>query len=425
MYRDSRYNKFFRENDSIFLFNSFSRACIKVKRTELKRIKSILNEKNPCIGENKNYQDILIKNGFILSDNINELERIEYLYNANYFRTDEINVVLVPTFKCNFKCPYCFEAGYEKEDDEVKDYFDILRNFANENFCNRKRVHISLFGGEPLLKKNELFSYLDYVSMQSKNYGYDLSINIVTNGFLLDKDTVSALFKYNCISLQVTLDGNKEVHNKLRILHNNRVTFDIIVNNFKAAIQYGIKTHTNTHFILRVNLLNQNIDHIRPILESFNLEERGKINIIFRPIYTTSHFGEANSNTIFDLKKFYDEAKNYGFNIVKSTYYLQHCESAGGVNFFYVTPDLKIWKCLNDISTETANIGQINKAGMLQFNITHISKWYQKSNPFKDEKCRDCYYLPICYGGCTRYYAKTGVRKCTSKDMSITPYFYS
>lgn len=425
MYKASQYNKFFWEKDSIFLFNSFTRACINVKKVELEKVKDILKEKNPCTGKNKEYQDILIKNGFILSNNINEIEILEYLYNANYFRTDEINVVLVPTLQCNFKCPYCFEAGHKKGDDEAKDYFDVLKKFADKNFCNKKRVHISLFGGEPLLKKDELLSYLDYLSIQSKKYGYELSTNIVTNGFLLDKNTVSALLRYDCISLQVTLDGNKETHNKLRILHNNGETFDTIVNNIKTAIQYVIKIQSNTQFILRINLLNQNIEDVKSIFYLFDEDERKKIDIIFRPIYATGHFNESNSNTIFDLKKFYDDAKKCGFGIVKSTYYLQHCESDGGLNFFQVTPDLKIWKCMNDMSTETANIGYIEKTGTIQLNSMHIARWYQKSNPFKDEKCRNCYYLPMCYGGCVLHYVNTGKRKCISKDMAIIPFFYS
>jgi len=424
MYKASLYNNFFLEKDSIFLFNSFSRASIKVKKAELGKVKAILRKKDPCTGKNKKYQDILIKNGFILSDNINEIEILEYLYNANYFQTDKITVALVPTLRCNFKCPYCFEAGPGKENNEVKNYFDVLKKFANKNFCNKKRVHISLFGGEPLLKKDEIFSYLDYLLIQSKKYGYELSTSIVTNGFLLDKDMVSALLKYNCVSIQVTLDSRKETHNKLRVLHNNGETFDTIVNNFTTAVRYAIKIKSNIQFILRVNLLNQSLDDVKSIFNLFDKDERKKINIYFRPIYSTSHFNVSNSNTIFDLKKFYDEADKYGFSILKSAYYLQYCESDGGINFFYVTPDLKIWKCINE-STETADIGYIDKTGNMQLNSMHIARWYQKSNPFKDEKCRKCYYLPVCYGGCPLHYIKTGKRRCTSKDMTITPYFYS
>ena len=425
MYKPSQYNKFFWEDGSLFLFNSFSRACIKVKKAELEKIKSILEKKKPCKGRYKKYQDILIKNGFIISSDIDEIKLLEYLYNANYFSTDNITVALVPTFQCNFKCPYCFEAGYRENIKEAKDYFNILRKFADKNFTHKRRVHISLFGGEPLLKREEIFSYLNYLSVQSKKYNYKLSTNIVTNGFLLNKDVIKKLVKYNCTSIQVTLDGNKETHNRLRLLHNNGKTFDRIVANLKTAIQYAINLKANVQFILRINLLNQTTNDIKPIFNLFNKEERKKINIYFRPIYATSNFKVHNSNTISDLGKFYSEANKHGYKIAKSSYYLQYCESDGGMNFFYIIPDLTIWKCINE-PTETAKIGQIDKEGNIkQLNLMHMAEWYQKSNPFNDEKCRKCYYLPMCYGGCPLYYIKTGKRRCISKDIAVTPYFYS
>ena len=70
-------------------------------------------------------------------------------------------------------------------------------------------------------------------------------------------------------------------------------------------------------------------------------------------------------------------------------------------------------------------LSPIDKIGNINLNPDNISRWYQKSNPFKDKKCCRCYYLPVCYGGCPLNYIKTGKRRCTSKDMAITPYFYS
>jgi uncharacterized protein len=405
------------------LFNSFSRACLKIEKDELVQIKNILKEKTPLEGKNKKYQDVLVKNGFVVPNDANEIEVLEYLYNASYFVTDKITVALVPSLKCNFKCPYCFEAREKAASNETDDYFDILKKFADKNFLNKKKVHISLFGGEPLLKKKEILSYLRYLSAQSKKYGYKLSTNIVTNGFLLDKKTAEELFKYNCSAIQITLDGGKESHDKLRILHNNGKTFDIIVDNFKNALQAAAETKAKTHFIIRVNLLNQSVEDVRSIFNAFDKKERKRIAMLFRPVYATSCFGKSNANTSSDLKKFNDEAKKYGFAIMKNYHYLQYCESHGGPNFFYVNPDLKIWKCVNE-PTGTANIGHIDKTGDLHLNPSRMAKWHQGSNPFKDEKCRKCYYLPVCYGGCPLYHIKTGKRKCVSKDMSVTPYFY-
>ncbi|MBN1861625.1 MAG: radical SAM protein [Candidatus Thermoplasmatota archaeon] len=424
MYESSRYNKFFFENDNIFLFNSFTRACVSIEKDEIEKIKHILENSASCKNEDLTNQKILLENGFIIPKGINEIEILEYNYSANYFQTENINVVLVPTLVCNFKCPYCYEEGHKKEYDLKKDYFAVLKKFAEKNFQNKKKVIISLFGGEPLLKKEELFSYLDYLMNHSKNHGYELTSNIVTNGFLLDKKTLTELIRYNCGSIQITLDGKKESHNKLRKLHNDGETFDRIIDNLKMTIRYSSEIKSEVNFILRINLFNQNVQDIESIFKVFTEVERNKIQIYFRPIYKTNYFNKSNSNTIFDLKKFYDSAKKYGFQIFKSPYSLQYCEAYGSNNFFYITPDLKIWKCMNDMTNEKTNIGNIEKTGKVKFNLKNMVEWYQKANPFKDEKCRNCYYLPFCFGGCILYHAKTGRRRCISKDIVVTPYFY-
>ena len=56
-FKPSRYNKFFKEKDSILLFNSFSKACIKIDKDDLIRVEAILNKKDECTGKDKDYQD--------------------------------------------------------------------------------------------------------------------------------------------------------------------------------------------------------------------------------------------------------------------------------------------------------------------------------------------------------------------------------
>ena len=38
-----------------------------------------------------------------------------------------------------------------------------------------------------------------------------------------------------------------------------------------------------------------------------------------------------------------------GYNIVKNNYYYKTCEACGDDNFFYLMPDLSMWKCINDL----------------------------------------------------------------------------
>jgi uncharacterized protein len=395
MYKSSQYNKFFFDKDAIFLFNSYSKACVQVEKKEIEKIKAILRKKEPCKGKDKVYQDALIENRFIIPESINEIDNLDYEYNENYFQTDLMNIAILTTSP----------GGKKVTNREIKDYFKVLRDFAEKNFSHKKRVHMNLFMQDHLLKKDEVFSYLDCLFTSSEKYGYKVTLNIMTNGQTLDIKTIKTLLKYNIKSLGVSLDGTRK-------------TYDTALNNFKLAVRYGIQTHSNVRFTLRVNIVNQTIEDMRSMFNLFDAEERKRIRIVFRQKYKIEYFCNFKK---YDLNKFDNEARKHGFDVInKSNFSLQHlqyCESDGGVNnFFFVTPDLKIWKCINNMSIEAANIGFIDKTGTIQLN-PNMAKWYQSTSPFKDEKCRGCYYLPLCFGGCPLYRVKTGKRQCTPKEI--------
>lgn len=103
-----------------------------------------------------NYQNILIRNGFLIDENINELNLLNYLYAENYFINDYINLGLVPTFGCNFDCSYCFEKVSKKIKENIE-YFAILKKYFDLELKLKKFIQLSIFGGEPLLKINEFF----------------------------------------------------------------------------------------------------------------------------------------------------------------------------------------------------------------------------------------------------------------------------
>ena len=113
-----------------------------------------------------------------------------------------------------------------------------------------------------------------------------------------------------------------------------------------------------------------------------------------------------------------------GFDIVRNTYYYQACESCSGENFFFIMPDLTIWKCINDISFQQAQIGKIDKDGTIHFDANKLLQWFKYSNCFDDEKCKECKLLPDCYGGCILYKAKNGIRTCKEFEMAALPYLY-
>jgi hypothetical protein len=80
------------------------------------------------------------------------------------------------------------------------------------------------------------------------------------------------------------------------------------------------------------------------MLLNFESKYRKRINLLIRAVYSTHAYSEDNYNNVGELEKFYDEGNKLGFKILKNTYYHQSCEGCADNKFFYLMPDLTMWK---------------------------------------------------------------------------------
>ena len=423
-FKASRFNIEIRKNGSDYLYNSFSKACVKVLDDKKTLVYEALNAPNTLAGKTAEYQADLLKNGFVVKHGADEIAQVHYMYMRNYFSSSVLNLVLLPTMACNLACPYCFEEGH-KEIPSRSDYFPALRAFAEKNFLGRKLVQVSLFGGEPLLKSAELIEYLSFCVDLSRKYGFQFLSSIVTNGVLMNEKISEALIDSGCSSLQVTIDGVKATHDSLRVGKTKTPTYDVIFENFQRAITIALSRSKKLHFILRINLYNQTQDAVTATLDTIEPSLRPHVQVLFRPVYSTKCFNSINSDTAETLTRYYDVAKGMGYQIVQNSYLLQQCEASGDEAFFYVTPDLKAWKCVADMTYDGACFGEIGGSGDLVVNREKMSQWFKHSDPFLDEKCLACKKLPECYGGCILSKAKKGTRKCKTDDLLILPNIYA
>lgn len=216
------------ENGTYLVYNSISKASVEIDDDFKKKY---FDSNNIELLGKEDY-DFLVENNFIVGDAKNETKELEYMFNANYFCKDPLNIVLVPTLKCNFSCPYCFEKVVCDKYDNSK-YFDTLKEYAKKQFHHHSVVQISLFGGEPLIYEKQALEFLEFAKQDSIKYGYELKTSIVTNGSLLNEYNLSKLLEYGLFSLQITLDGGEETHNKTRCFKDGRPSFDLLIEKIK------------------------------------------------------------------------------------------------------------------------------------------------------------------------------------------------
>ena len=116
-------------------------------------------------------------------------------------RGSDINIDI--TRKCTLKCRHCYNHSGEMNNDELAsdELFRIMNDLAStrpDNFC--------ICGGEPLLKKEIIFRFIDH----QKKINSEMNIGMVTNGELLTESIGEKLIYYGLNNIQFSIDGATE-----------------------------------------------------------------------------------------------------------------------------------------------------------------------------------------------------------------------
>ena len=146
-------------NNSSFLINTYTRAVAKLLPEEKEDILRFLLDPSD---ESYKYFPVLYKNGFIVPSDIDEISKLQYFYDSQFYDQSNLTITLLPTLRCNFACPYCFENEHTKEMSLID--IDLFFKAVNSILSPIKNLHIALFGGEPLLSWSRIYPYLKEIN---------------------------------------------------------------------------------------------------------------------------------------------------------------------------------------------------------------------------------------------------------------------
>jgi len=146
-------------------------------------------------------------------------------------------LILEGTQDCNMRCSYCIYGG-EYRGERNHNQWNMtsetasraIRYFLEHSNETRPFRFISFYGGEPLVN----FNLLEDAVLNFRNVPR-LRFGISTNGLLLEK--YSGFLKDNKVSVVVSLDGPKEIHDKNRVTLGGKPTFDRVIRGVSALGQ--------------------------------------------------------------------------------------------------------------------------------------------------------------------------------------------
>jgi|GEM_PF-1449386 len=410
-YKNSIFNVFETHNSKEYLVNTFSQSVVMLLPEEAERIKELLKLSSPENEKEEEYIRVLVENDFLVPTEKNELSWLEYRYNKRWFDSEQLNLLFLPTLRCNFSCPYCFESEKDLDMDERR--LEVFIQWLTTEMVIRKTINISFFGGEPLLKLPYVEKICTSLNAKAKETKCTLFYSLVSNAYLLTEPVAKTLLlELGFRGFQITFDGPAAFHDKRRKMHSGAPTFASVLANTKMLMRIaGEYAISDMALAIRVNYDDETLEDIEEFLRLFSDEEKKLCTIYFRKLYNTDRWASKAVDRI-ELRTLYGLAKSYGFTLstmVQSSFV--YCECDGGEGQLTVLPDLSVWKCANDYSYKEARVGCINAKTELELDEEKMMCWGEK-NPFKDERCRACAYVPICVGSCPLAWSKERKRTC-------------
>ncbi|MDR2510903.1 MAG: radical SAM protein [Bacteroidales bacterium] len=393
----SKYNKLFiSEKFGYMLYNSLTNSLIEIDEEGYLFLKSIEGKQNVII-EDENFKKSLTTMKVIVENDSDEFYGIKYATHLQRFETGMLELTLNPTLNCNFACPYCFEENKPAVymTDEVE---DVLIEFIKKQ-KEINRLHITWFGGEPLMA----FDRMESITNKVKEIDIQYTSKIITNGFLLNDKIVDRLEEMNVSSIQITIDGLKEEHDKKRYLLNGAGTFETIVTNIDNLLVKNDKIYIG----IRVNIDVNNADNYIKVVDYFyeKYKHLGQ-RISVHPGFLTNETGCIPTDCVFDSEKkakfLMELYKKHGINAM-GLFPLDFRYECPIRNPYHLTigPEGEIYKCWNDVGKKEQVVGSLIESNMVNNKL--LTRYYVAGDALEDKECIECVLLPRCGGGCPQY----------------------
>ncbi|MCL1987011.1 MAG: SPASM domain-containing protein [Firmicutes bacterium] len=416
--KPSNYNFFFPyepDDTKMIAYNSFSNALALMEKDKHETFMRFCSEN--AVIDDVEFIEQLKQGNFLVDDNFNELDLLKFRMLSARYNTDSFGLTLAPTADCNFRCPYCYEKDVIKQEYMSTEIQDKIIELVELKSASISSFHVAWYGGEPLMAM-EIIQRLSekFIEICDKN-NISYHASLTTNGYFLTKNNVEMLNKLKVTSIQVTLDGNKEVHNKMRPHKDGLETFDKIIDNLVAS--KDILPFLN----VRINVDKTNIKSAKEIPKLF--AEKGFNENIY--IYLGKILDENDTydgSTCFNTCDFSQEEFNHylenGLDFMwKYPQSRANVCTADNASTHIISADGRLYKCWADIGDHSRCVGSIiEKVDAKE----QVFLDYLLYDPTADKVCSKCNLLPVCMGGCPYKRLNNNNDKCSIYKFVLENY---
>ena len=293
---------------------------------------------------------------------------------------DVLHLILLPTEACNFRCTYCYEdfrLGHMGAR-----VVRGVKNLLSDRCEELSDLTLSWFGGEPLLALDVIEDVLGHVGrLRDRHPRIAFSSDVTTNGHLLDFQTFDRLLGLGVTRFQVSFDGPRELHDRVRRRADGGATFDRVFGNLCTLAEHDDPFEIH----LRVHVDRENHLEIPGLLddcaEAFSGD--GRFRVFLRKL---SRMGGPNDDLlpVFDdddelaevMNRLHGHAAERGLaqHLLPSEGPVTPCY-ASKANSFVVRADGRVNKCTVVLDHPRNQVGRLHESGRLELESGEVIPW--------------------------------------------------
>lgn len=420
----SRFNAVSQTDDGgLMVYNSYSGAIISFSAEEKPFVQAALR-KEEVAAEHSDIITAMEEAGFLVPDGTDEKMRAQFFHQSMH-RTDVMHLVVMPTEACNFRCTYCYQTF--PRGNMPPEIIGGLSKFISEKARSLRHLHISWFGGEPLLAPDVIGELSESFLADARNHNIEYTAEISTNGYFLTPELFKKLLNWQINRFMVTVDGTEEMHDARRVLSGGGKTFERIMENLR-----GIKElDAEFEIYLRINFDNDSLDGMDEFISFLqqNFGGDSRFQTFFRPV---GRWGGKNDDQlpVCDHNVAQDmiwQLSEQGIKQgLKMSSMVENSMMPGGSVCYAAKPhslvigsDGRLYKCTVAFDEEFNHIGRLYPDGTTDIDYDKVAIWVT-SGEEKDSVCQSCFYRPSCQGNhCPLYRFRTGKRPCPHEKQKI------
>ena len=311
---------------------------------------------------------------------------------------------------CNLRCKYCFADEGEYNGHKGKMSLETAKkaiDYVVKRSGPRKNIEIDLFGGEPTMMMDTIKEIIAYARENEAKWNKRIRFTMTTNATLLTDEMMDYMDK-ELENIILSIDGRKEVNDKVRIRFDGKGSYDQILPNIKKMVAKRDKTKAHT---VRGTFTRENLDFYEDVKM---MVDEGFREISIEPVVLEDGHPLAlrkeDLPKIFEsYDKLYDElvqkkaeGKEINFYHFKvdlnggPCVYKRISGCGAGFEYVAITPQGEVYPCHQFVGKEEYKLGSIYDDS---YNAD-LGMSFKKAHIYNKPKCRNCWARFYCSGGC-------------------------